>query len=166
MPFPVGEFEPPARLGMLISSTDSFTPILWRLNKRIETWGRGATNTLVYPDRSDIRVPKVGLCIFHHAVGIEKLDREGRDWRSMPGLHTIVATYSSFGVWVNGVKLREKNETGNLLCGRVYSGDIITVFVSKEDGQCLKFVCKFKLGEAKNTRPLDKFPFEIEEVKR
>lgn len=164
MTVPVGELEPPARLGMLISSTDSFTPIFWKLNKRVETWGRGPNNTLVYPDRWDVRIPKMGVCIFHHAMGIEKLDREGRDWRSMPGLHTLITTCSSVGIWVNGLKLREKNENGNFLCGRVYSGDVITAFASKEDGQCLRFVCKFEHGEAKNTRPLDKFPFEIEET--
>ena len=163
MTVPSEELETPARLGMLISSTDSFTPIFWKLNNRVETWGRGLNNTSVYLDRMDTRVPKMGVCIFHHAMGIEKLDRDGLDWRSIPKLHTLITTCSSVGIWVNGVKLKEKNENGNFLCGRVYSGDVITVFVSKEDGQCLRFVCKFEYGEARNPRPLDKFPFEIEE---
>jgi hypothetical protein len=105
----------------------------------------------------------MGVCIFHHAMGIEKLDRDGLDWRSIPNLHTLVTTRGSFGILVNGVKLKGENENGNILCGRIYSGDVITVFVSKDNGQCLRFVCKFEYGEARNPRPLDKFPFTIEE---
>ena len=166
MTVPAEALNPPAHLGMLISSTDSFTPIFWKLNKRAEAWGRASNNTLVYPDKDDTRVPKMGICLFHHAMGIEKLDREGLDWRSMPQLHTLVTTCSSVGIWVNGVKLRDKSDNGKILCGRVYSGDVITVFASKEDGQCLRFVCKFEYGEAKYPRPQDKFPFEIEETEQ
>ena len=163
MTVPVEELDPPARLGMLVTSTDSFKPIFWKLNNRVEIWGRGPNNTLVYPDKHDVRVPKMGICIFHHAPGIEKLDRDGVDWRSIPKLHTLVATCSSVGIWVNGVKLKEKNENGNILCGRLYSGDVITAYASKEDEQCLRFVCKFEYGEARHPRPLDKRPFKIEE---
>jgi len=154
----------PGKLGMLISSTDSFRPVFWRLNSRQETWGRDPTNTLPYPDRKDVRIPKKAVCIFHHALGIEKWEKEGRDWTTMPQLHTVLTTRSSVGIWVNGFKLKDANDAGYQLCGRVYTGDVITVFASRETGECLRFVCKFEHGEGRETRPKDKWPFEVKET--
>src|SRR5262249_16452763 len=57
MTVPVEELDPPARLGMLVTSTDSFTPIFWKLNNRVEIWGRGPNSTFVYPDKEETRVP-------------------------------------------------------------------------------------------------------------
>lgn len=162
---PAKFLQPPAKLGMLISSTDSFTQIFWTLNKRIETFGRQSTNTLIYPDAEDTRIPKTAVCIYFHAQGIEKLEKEGRDWTTLPGLQTVLTTRSHLGIWINGFQLKGASEAGYQLCGRVYTGDVITVF-AREDGTCLRLVCKFEVGEGRNPRPKDRWPFEVNETKQ
>ena len=88
---------------------------------------------------------------------LEKWEREGRDWRLMPDVHTVINTLSSIGVHVNGEKLTARNEEGEVMCGRLYTGDVIEIFTSRnrESGsqQTLKFVCEFYVGEAERRRP-------------
>lgn len=152
------------RLGLLISSTDSFTKIFWQLTKPFECWGRDRNNTFVYPDINDSRISKKAICLYHHAPGMKKLIREKRDWTKRSGLHTTLATCASRGIHVNGFHLRNANDDGYQLCGHVYTGDVITVHVSKDTGECLRFVCKFEVGEARKERPKEKWPFELQKT--
>jgi hypothetical protein len=158
----VNDLSKPARLGMLATTADSFDQVFWGLNKRVETWGRGPNNTEVHPHAKDVRIPKVGVCIFHHARGIEKLDEKGADWTSMTDLHTLITTHSNHGISVNGEQLRKHNEHGSYFCGKIYTGDVITVY--KSEDVCFEFVCKFEYGEGKKVRPADLRPFKIDEV--
>jgi serine/threonine protein kinase len=149
--------NPPPRFGRLKSTTDSFKHLTLDINSRIFFWGRDFSNTNVYEDRFDTRIPKKGIAIFFHALGIEKTEEKGRDWGSLPNLHTLIKTYSRRGILVNGVQLKETDHDGVDLCGRVYTGDIVTVFEDMRDGSgqsgSLRFVCEFYAGEAANRRP-------------
>jgi serine/threonine protein kinase len=149
--------DPQPRYGRLTSTTDSFLHVALDINARIFTWGRDPSNSDVYKDRNDTRIPKKGIAIFFHALGIEKKEEKGQDWTSLPNLHTLIKTYSRRGILVNGVQLDQTDHDGIDLCGRLYTGDIITVFedMRKGNGQSesLRFVCKFYAGEAAGHRP-------------
>ncbi|KAK3045276.1 hypothetical protein LTS18_014137, partial [Coniosporium uncinatum] len=155
--------RPPPRLGALVSTKDSFRRIILRLDEHVTVWGRAPDNTHVYEPGHDTRVAKKAIVIWFHAIGIEKAIKEGRDWTKLESLHTIVNTYSKVGIWVNGVKLRAGGENGSFSFGRIYTGDVITVF--QDGGERLKFVCEFHHGEAKERRPTGQ-PFMITKHKQ
>ncbi|KAF2099751.1 kinase-like protein [Rhizodiscina lignyota] len=149
--------RPATRLGKLSSTTSSRgipqLPIILRLENRITMWGRDPSNTVVFPDPKNVHIPKRGIVIYFHALGIEKAEEEGRDWTKLEGLHTVITTGSKVGIWINGVKLRYE-EGGSTNYGRLYTGDIITVCKNPlEGGATLEFVCEFYHGEAANKRP-------------
>lgn len=163
---PTAAFEPHSRsqkplLGVLRTTSDSIMTAEYGLRNRVSRYGRFPKNTFVYPDISDVRIPKRALTIWFHVVGIEKAEREGHDWRIMPGLHTLINTNASQGISVNGVKL-EEHAQGVQLCGRLYSGDVIEVLNMRNkitgSQQCLRLVCEFFVGEAEMRRPEDR-PF-------
>jgi len=145
--------KPPPRFGKLVSTSDSFTPITLNLTNRITSWGRMTTNTHVYPDKNETRVPKVAVEIRFYARDIENLP-EGGDWTKLPGLFCTVSTESSVGLWVNGVQLK-KGDAGKVRpWGRIYTGDEITVAKpSPQHRLGLKFKCEFFHGEGKEKRP-------------
>lgn len=149
--------KPPPRLGKLSSTPSSRglaqLPIILRLENRITTWGRAPENTLVFPDAQNVHIPKRGIVIYFHALGIEKVEADGEDWTKMEGLHAVIHTVSKVGIWINGVRLRYE-EDGSTNHGRIFTGDIITVIRGPaEGGTKLEFVCEFYHGEAANKRP-------------
>jgi serine/threonine protein kinase len=154
--------KPPPRVGRLASTTDSYTPkgpVTLNLSSRLTTWGRAPSNTQVYPDPTDTRVGKRALMLWFHAKDIEKVPEGDDSWTRLPGLHCIISTESSAGVFVNGVHLK-RGEEGKRQFGRLYSGDEVVVW--KEAGKALKFSCEFFQGEGKDGRPAGSPRFRIE----
>lgn len=155
--------DTPARFGKLTSTTDSFQRLRLKIDEQVVIWGRDPKNTHVYPDRYDVRIPKKGIAIIFHAFGIEKTIKEGRDWTTMPNLVTYLKTYSNQGLWVNGVWLPAVDVDGMHVCGRLFTGDVITVFENKDVGrgpEGMRFICEFHIGEAAEKRPVNQ-PFEV-----
>jgi serine/threonine protein kinase len=154
--------KPPPRVGRLASTPDSYTPkgpVTLNLNSRLTTWGRAPSNTQVYPDPTDTRVGKRALMLWFHARNIDKIPEGDDSWTKLPGLHCIISTESSAGVFVNGVHLK-RGEDGKRQFGRIYTGDQVVVW--KEAGKALKFSCEFLQGEGKNGRPVGGPRFKIE----
>ena len=151
--------RPPPRLGKLTSTPDSFIQMTLPLSTRVSTWGRDRGNTHIYPHSEDTRIPKRGILIWFHAKGLDDsiANSASADWTKMDGLHTIVTTESTAGIWINGTHLKRGTKETGTLYGRVYSGDEITVFVGKGSGkhppEKLVFVCEFFHGEAAGRRP-------------
>lgn len=159
------EFIRPApRLGRLTTTMDSFCAVALDLGSRITTWGRSPLNTIVFPDPLDTRVPKRGIMVYFHAKGIDKVEGMGGDWTKLLGLHCLIATDSSNGIFINGVKLNAKDAKGKQLYGRVYTGDEITVCQGHTKANLLKFTCVFNHGEAKEQRPTNGPGFAIEKM--
>lgn len=123
---------------------------------RITTWGRSPGNTYIHPHPSDTRIPKVAIEIVFVAPGIEAAEAEGRDWTTLKGLETVVATRSRSGVWVNGFHLPGDDEKGRRRYGSVFSGDEIVVFGGDKGkgkgGESLGFVVEVGLGRGKRPR--------------
>ena len=157
---PTTFLKPPPRLGRLVSTDDSFTPITLNLTNRLSMWGRDPTcNTHIYADKYDTRIPKVGIFIIFHANGIEKFVDTDDSWTKLPDLHCVISTESTRGIHINGVLLRNV-EPGRRAFGRVHTGDEISIV----DGQrgVLKFVCEFFHGEGATRRSAVARPFKIE----
>ncbi|KAF2836542.1 Pkinase-domain-containing protein [Patellaria atrata CBS 101060] len=146
--------RPRPRLGRVYSTIDSFTTIHLRLEDRITSWGRWPANSHVYPDGNDTRIPKNAFSIYFHAAGIEKVQEEDKDWTSLDGLHTGITTDTKHGIHINGVKLMpEDSKDGKPLYGRLYTGDVITIYQGSRTSAPLRFVCEFYHGEAARARP-------------
>lgn len=159
---PAQFLKPPPRVGKLTSTSDSYMPkgpVTLNLSSRLTTWGRAPSNTQVYPDPSDTRVGKRALMLWFHAKDIDKVPEGDDSWTRLPGLHCIISTESSAGVFVNGVHLK-RGEEGKRQYGRIYSGDEVVVW--KEAGKSLKFSCEFYQGEGKEGRHPGSSSFRVE----
>jgi serine/threonine protein kinase len=152
---PAEFLRPPPRLGKLTATPDSFSPIVLKLDQNNTSWGRLLENTIVYPQVNDTHIPKKAFTIWFHAEeghDFKELEEQGRDWTKLDGLYTGINTFTRNGIYVNGVHLRQKDGKGRVLYGRLYSGDVITVFQDRKEGNCLKFVCEFYHGAARQKR--------------
>ncbi|GAB7342675.1 hypothetical protein MBLNU457_g0829t1 [Dothideomycetes sp. NU457] len=155
---PAPEFlKPPLRLGRLVSTPDSFADLTITLNGIETTFGRGPNNTVSWDNEQDSRIPRRAFTIMYHATGIRTAKAAGKDWTKMDGLHCVIATEGKFGIFINGVKLMPKDAKSRALYGKVFTGDIITVWrgetgVKGTKGTGLSFVCEFLHGEGKERR--------------
>ncbi|WEW58635.1 Protein kinase protein rad53 [Emydomyces testavorans] len=157
--------KPPAVLGKLTPVTGSITDQVIRLDSRMTSWGRGKGNTIRYPDPMDVRIPAYALELTFWAPTIEALIDAGEDWTQIPDVITIVSTKTSKHIWVNDVELRRETSDGNdYLFGRVYTGDIITVYRKRDE--FLQYHCEFFHGNSAQTRPADGEKFVIEKTKK
>ncbi|KZF23697.1 Pkinase-domain-containing protein [Xylona heveae TC161] len=159
-----GDFiRPPPRLGKLVSLPGSFDNVTLKLEQRQTSWGRNPYNTVVYPRPSETRIPKNALDIEFWCKGIEQAETEGKDWTKMEGLCAIVRTRCSMGILVNRVHMRKESEEG-FLCGRLYTGDEISV--CETNGSYMRFKCEFYVGESARPRPSEGPRFIITLVER
>lgn len=158
--------KPAPRLGKLKSMLDSFTDVTINLNNRMTSWGRASSNSVIYPDSADTRVPKCGLQITFWAPGIEEKVENGVDWMKVAGIRTVVSTQTSTQIWVNGVKLRRESTDGEAgyLFGKIYTGDVVTIREGAP-GQFLKFLVEIYYGDSARYRPPEE-PFKIRKETR
>jgi hypothetical protein len=148
---PAGFVKPPTLLGKLTPLPGSIDDKPIRLEHRMTSWGRGTNTTIRYADPMDSRIPAYALEFTFWAPNNESRIAAGEDWTKMPDLITIVSTKTSKCIWVNDVALRKETPTKDAyLFGKVYAGDIITVYRSKD--QFLRYKCEFYLGRSSKTR--------------
>jgi len=142
--------RPPPRAGRLVTLEGSFFSTSLNLDQRITSWGRDpATNTHVYPNSMDTRVPKAALDIIFWRSGIERELEHGADFREMPDVCALIQTRCSKSIKINEVHLTRAKGDG-WTYGVLRQGDIITIF----DGPTgfLKFRCEFDIGSSKEER--------------
>jgi serine/threonine protein kinase len=153
----------PPRYGRLVSLPGSFADISIDLQDVYTSWGRASDNTVVFPDKSETRIPKLAFHIFFHVPGLQGLP-EGEDFTNLPGLYCGINTHASAGLHVNGVHL-QKSPEGKLMYGRLHTGDEVEVWQAGRGGKAgLTFRVELSCGEGKDPRS-DKGPrFKI--VKR
>lgn len=74
-----------------------------------------------------------------------------------PGVMAILSTKARLGIWVNDTLLRRGSMTEDgpeaLQFGKLYTGDIITVYQNKDRTKFLKLQCDFTHGESAQPRP-------------
>lgn len=149
------------RFGRLVPTDDSFTHDIIELNAARTSWGRSPENTIVFPDKSDTRVPKLGLWIFFQGSGMDKLP-EGADFTNLPGLYTGIRTHASRGVRINGVQMTE-NIHGKGHYGRLHTGDRIEVWAASRNGSSagLTYIAEIFYGEGATPRGDDAPKFKV-----
>lgn len=156
--------KPPKRFGKLTSLPGSLANVTINLGSRLTLWGRGVDCTIQYPDTLDTRIPKYAMKIQFWAPRMEKHVEQGGDWTEVPGVRTILATSASGCIRVNGVELRKESPNGDAaLFGKLYTGDIITIFESPNGGDFLKFRVEITFGDSARHRPEKEAGFIVEE---
>lgn len=150
-------------LGQLKPITGSFDAAVVPLASRSTLWGRAPQCNARYANAQEVRVPKFGMKIMFFASGIETVEQAGGDWRQVPGIRTIVATSATKGIHVNGVHLAQQSTDGRAaLFGKLYSGDIVTIFDSGKGGEFLKYEVEILFGSSATVRPEQEKPFLVQ----
>lgn len=154
------------RLGKLTSLPGSLTEVTIPLESRMTSWGRGLKATIRHPDPMDGRIPQYALELTFWAPSIEARIAAGEDWMNITNVMTILSTKTSKCIWVNDVALHKTSpdKDGYALFGKLYTGDIITVYRSRE--QYMKFHCEFYHGDSAGRRPENEKGFIIEKSDR
>jgi serine/threonine protein kinase len=155
-PLSTSAFIRPRRLlGKLTTLPGSIFDLTIRLEDRMTSWGRGSQATVRYPEPMDTRIPIYALEVTFWKPGIEARIASGVDWMEMEGVMAILSTKTRKCIWVNGVELRRGPDTGreSFQFGKLYTGDIITVYQHRERDQYLKFRCEFYHGDSACQRP-------------
>jgi serine/threonine protein kinase len=159
--------KPLPRLGKLTTLPGSTTASTIYLSGRMTSWGRDprskAGANILHTDKKDVRVPKRALQITFWAPGIEQRIERGENWMKVPGICTIVSTLTSRCIWVNDVELRAQSNEGDArLYGKIYTGDIITIFKSQDPKEdYLKFKVEIGYGDSARKRPENEQGFQV-----
>jgi serine/threonine protein kinase len=154
--------KPPRRYGKLTSMEGSFANVIINLEARHTLWGRSPACTVRYPDKTEDRIPKIALKVFFWSPTMDSHVASGGSWTEAPGVQTLIATSAKFGIWVNGVRLRQETPDGDAsLYGKLYTGDVITIH-DKADG-FLKLRAEITFGDGARPRPASEMGFLIQE---
>ena len=158
-----GLAKPLQKLGKLTTVPGSFIDTTIWINSRLTSWGRGPKCNVPYENRNDTRVPLYAIQITYHAPGIENRIETGQPWETTPGIHTVISTGTSGCIWVNDVELRRDCDIERCrFYGKVYSGDIITVYRSAEaGGPFLSFTVQINYGDSARHRPEQELGFQV-----
>ena len=157
-----GFAKPPRRFGKLTATPESYVNISIPLQQCDTFWGRDRACNVRYPDPQDTRIPKWALKVLFWAEGLDCFVKSGGDWTTYPGIYTIIATSATKGILVNGVKLTQRSEDGLAgLYGRLYRGDVITIYEQNGDPNVLKFHADILFGAGANARPAAEKPFKV-----
>lgn len=149
--------KPPKRYGKLKSLPGSIFDLTIYLEDRLTSWGRGPLATVKHADPMDTRIPAYALEVTFWAPGIEARIAAGESWLEIPGVMAILSTKARSGIWVNDTLLRRGSMTEDgpeaLQFGKLYTGDIITVYQNKDRTKFLKLHCDFTHGDSAQPRP-------------
>jgi serine/threonine protein kinase len=158
-----GFTKPPRRFGKLTTLPGSYTDVTIYINSRLTSWGRGMACNAPYDDKTDIRIPHYAIQITYHAPDMDARVERGQPWETSPGIHTVVSTKASTCIWVNDVELRsESSEEQCTFYGKIYTGDIITVYQSPDPkGSFLKFRVEMNYGDSARRRPANEIGFQV-----
>jgi hypothetical protein len=161
-PDQVGGFAKPRRiLGKVTSLPGSIVDVSFRLENRMTSWGRGPAASVRYPESKDTRIPAYGLEVTFWKPNIEQMIQANEDWLQVPDVQTIISTKTRNYIYVNGVKLRSTTpERDGFYFGKLYSGDIVTIYQQKD--QYLKLKVEIFHGLHAKERPEEEKPFVIE----
>jgi serine/threonine protein kinase len=143
------------KYGTLISTMDSAQSYFLGIDTRVTQYGRQSSCTLVYPHRDDRRVSRFSFVLVFNAADIEAVVAAGGDWTKLPDLHVLIKNFSKTAkLWVNDSAMPAMSGEGIDFCGRLYTGDVITIFQPHDggEGECLRFVCDFFIGEGRLKR--------------
>jgi serine/threonine protein kinase len=163
---PDGFTKPLRRFGKLTTVPGSYIDLTIYINSRMTSWGRGPSCNIQYEDRTDLRIPLYPIQITYHAPEMDARIAKGQPWETSPGIHTVIHTAE--GIKVNDVELQhESSEERCAYYGKIYTGDIITVYQSPEpNGPFLKFRVEMNYGDSARKRPESEKGFQVRKETR
>ncbi|KAL4806337.1 kinase-like domain-containing protein [Aspergillus unguis] len=148
-------------LGKLTTIPGSIFDLTLPLEDRMTSWGRGPLASICYPDPMDARIPAYALEVTFWAPRLEERIASGQDWREIPGTMAHLSTKTRKCIWVNDIELH-KGPEGGFHFGKLYTGDIITVY--RHRSKFLKFKCEFYHGDSACERPEHEKGFTVRKV--
>ena len=150
--------------GKLTTLPRSIITTTIKLTQRLTYYGRGENCTVFFPDYMDIRVSRNAFDITFWRPGLEREIGKGYDWTKDDSVQAVIGTRTTRWIMVNDVKVTRGADCWQF--GRLYTGDVITVFDDQADGKpstdFLKFECSFNIGISKAKRPEGE-PFVVEQ---
>lgn len=157
--------KPPKRFGKLRSLPGSIFDLTVYLENRLTSWGRGPLASVQHTDITDTRIPAYALELTFWAPGIEPKIATGENWENIPGVMAIISTKARMGIYVNDTLLHRgppgEGGPNQYPFGKLYNGDIITVYQHKR--KFLKLQCEFSFGDSARPRPAHE-PFTVRQV--
>lgn len=157
-------FKPPKRiLGKLIATSDSALPsISLNITDPFTSWGRGYTNTIVFADGYEDRIPKYAFKLMlwkqgFSPIGDQPLEQDMSFW---------ISTKATMGIKINGIHLKghesKQPSSASKDWGELRHGDEITVWTKeKRETPCVKLRFECYFGASKIARQEDDPPFNV-----
>jgi hypothetical protein len=140
---------PPRRLGRLEATADSFLfPLTMSVYGKF-SWGRDAGNTVTYRNDSDVRIAKTAFELLWYSSSNRVYNGIANNEKD---LKVTIRTHATYGILVNGNRLRRCDKHGRILYGNLHTGDIIEVYSSYCQKERLRFKCEFYAGSARHPR--------------
>ena len=152
---PPNFLPPPPIFGKLTALPNSIITATIKLTSRLTMYGRELDNTVKFPNNLDNRVPRHAFDIIFWRPSLERDMAKGADWTKDEKIMAIISTRTSRWILVNGTKVTKGADCWQY--GKLYTGDIITVFDDPAEGHqgtdFFKLECSFNVGVSKNKRP-------------
>lgn len=155
--------KPKRRFGKLSTLPGSLVDLTVYIEHHNTYWGHGADCKPAYPDKTDPRIPRHVFQVMFHATDMNEILQRKEPWWTATGIRTIIASRAPGGILVNGVHLQTESEQERCAYyGKIYTGDIITVFpLKKQPGAFLKFKVEINYGDSAKTRPENEPGFQV-----
>ncbi|KAL8949445.1 MAG: hypothetical protein Q9222_004451 [Ikaeria aurantiellina] len=161
-PRPSASLPPPniPPYGTLTPTTSSppLSPSI-HLTARITSFGRFTSNTHIWPDSKDTRVPKCAFDILFWRPGLDRdlLHRPNLEWQKFNDIWAIITTRATSYISVNGIRLERGKDCFQY--GKLHTGDVVTVFepapgkkLRGKEAEALRFKVEVKIGKSRRAR--------------
>lgn len=156
--------RPPPIFGKLTTLPHSIISTTIKLTDRLTYYGRDPSNSIVFPNNLEKRVPRHAFDIIFWRPSLERDIAKGVDWTKDESIRAIISTRTSRWILVNDIKVTKGADCWQY--GKLYTGDIITIFDDPAEGHSgadfFKLECAFNVGVSKNKRPQNE-PFVVEQ---
>lgn len=159
----------PAVFGYLKTLPGSIADFTIPLTTRLTPWGRGPDTYMPWPDPRDTRIPAYALEITFWTPAMHEISKNchsnPNDWTTLPDLTAYLSTKARAGILINDTTtLRRADPARRVrLFGKLYDGDIVSVYKSSARGERLAFRCHFSVGRSMGPRPQAERPFVVQE---
>ncbi len=155
-------FKPPKRiLGKLIATPDSvLSSISLNITDPFMSWGRGYSNTIVFPDGYEDRIPKYALKLMLWKQGLSATGTQPLE----PDMGFWISTKATMGIRINGVHLKshDSKQAGSPSkdWGELKHGDEITIWTKENKTYPfvkLRFECYYGTSSAARAEDAPRF---------
>lgn len=155
-------FKPPKRIfGKLIATPDSVLPLIsLNIIDPFMSWGRGYTNTVIFPDGYEDRIPKYAFKLMLWKRGLQAAGNPPPE----QDMSFWISTKASMGIKINGILLKsyesKQPASPSRDWGELKHGDEITVWTRENKTYPfvkLKFECYYGVSSVARAQDAPRF---------